>query len=93
LYETISVTKSRSTKEMEETINMTDKTTQGIADKLTSIRTRIRDKSETLKQHHQLVCIKKIYILINKYIKIINQLLITHSHIYLRAFMLLLTNP
>jgi hypothetical protein len=46
---------------MEETINMADQTTQGIANKLTSIRTRIRDKSEILKQHQQLVCIR-IYI-------------------------------
>ena len=51
------MTRSRSTKEMEETINMADQTTQGIAEKLTSIRTRIRDKSEILKQHQQLVCI------------------------------------
>ncbi|RIA86713.1 hypothetical protein C1645_320268 [Glomus cerebriforme] len=55
LNETISVTKSRSTKEMEETINLADQTTQGIADKLPSIRTRIRDKSEKLKEHQQLL--------------------------------------
>ncbi|CAI2174487.1 20713_t:CDS:2 [Funneliformis geosporum] len=53
--ESISVTRSRSTKEMEETINMADQTTRGIANKLTYIRTRIRDKNERLKQHQQLV--------------------------------------
>ena len=54
--ETISITKSRSTKEMEETIKMADQTTQGIADKLTSIYTRIHDKSEKLKHHQEIVC-------------------------------------
>ncbi|CAG8568475.1 3907_t:CDS:2 [Funneliformis mosseae] len=66
LDESISVTKSRSTKEMEETINVADQTTQGIADRLNLIRTRIRDKSERLKQHQQLLTTLKIQVELEK---------------------------
>ncbi|CAB5186913.1 unnamed protein product [Rhizophagus irregularis] len=55
LDENILMTKSRSTKEMEETINLADQTTQEIADKLTSIHTRIHDKSEKLKHHQEIL--------------------------------------
>ncbi|GES92723.1 hypothetical protein GLOIN_2v1596932 [Rhizophagus clarus] len=55
LDENILMTKSRSTKEMEETINLADQTTQGIADKLTSIHTRIHEKSEKLKHHQEIL--------------------------------------
>lgn len=47
---------------MEETINLADQTTQEIADKLTSIHTRIYDKSEKLKHHQEIVCIITTYI-------------------------------
>jgi len=57
LDENISMTKSRSTKEMEENINMAGQTTQRIADKLTLIYTRIHDKSEKLKHYQEIVCI------------------------------------
>ncbi|KAF0492540.1 hypothetical protein F8M41_021661 [Gigaspora margarita] len=53
LNEKISVTGSRSTKEMEETIDITNRATETIAEKLASIHTRIRDKHEILKQHQQ----------------------------------------
>ncbi len=51
------MTRSRATKEMEEYINIAYQTTQGIADNLPLIRMRIRNKSERLKQHQQLVYI------------------------------------
>ncbi|CAG8772030.1 13840_t:CDS:2, partial [Racocetra persica] len=53
LNEKISVTDSRSTKEMEETIDIASRTTETIAERLKSISTRIRDKNEVLKQYQQ----------------------------------------
>ncbi|RHZ44204.1 hypothetical protein Glove_750g4 [Diversispora epigaea] len=55
LDESISLTRSRSIKEMEETINTANKTTESIVEKMPSIRSRINDKSEVLKQQQKLL--------------------------------------
>ncbi|CAG8467436.1 8914_t:CDS:2 [Diversispora eburnea] len=55
LDESISLTRSRSIKEMEKTIDTANGTTERIVEKMPSIRSRINDKSEVLKQQQELL--------------------------------------
>ncbi|CAH1761314.1 1052_t:CDS:2 [Entrophospora sp. SA101] len=55
LDEMISLTHSRSMKDMENTINTANETTKEISDKLVLIKNQIKAKSEILKQHQHLL--------------------------------------
>ncbi|CAG8520067.1 3139_t:CDS:2 [Ambispora gerdemannii] len=55
LEESITSTRERSAREMRETIELTTNTTAGLVEKVTMMKNRIRDKSNILKQHQQLL--------------------------------------